>query len=86
MIGAASAGEIRDVDTCFGFGDGAVVDLDLSGATLDDDAAGGFAARGDENALSDRRVATPDGDRDFSGSIAGVGKIDGDEPRASIGT
>ena len=45
--------ELGDVDAGLGFGDGAVVDLDLKGLALDEDALDGFASGGDTESLGD---------------------------------
>jgi len=77
------------VDAGLGFGDGAVVELDLGGFALDEDADGGFAAGGDFDALSYGASvvadAGADGDREIGGGIAGVGDIDGDQVVAGRG-
>ena len=67
-----------------GFRDGAVVELDLGGLALDEDALSRLAVSGDADAAGDRgRVgarAGADGERDIGLGVAGVGQIDGDKP------
>ena len=95
-VGLAGAGrglcrifKFSDVDAGLGFGDGAVVDLDLGGFALDEDARGGFAVGGDADTLGDGAqvgtVAGADEDRDIGGGIARVGQVDGDQPVARRG-
>ena len=84
--GAASFGvKVSDVDAGFGFRDGAVVGLDLSGLALHEDALRGLAACGDDDALGDGGGGVADGDGDFGGGVAGVGEIDGDKPIVTLG-
>jgi len=61
-----------NVDAGLGFRDRAVVHLDLGGFAEDENALNGFAAAGNDNALSHGVGVRPDGDRDFSGGVAGI--------------
>ena len=71
---------MTDVDAGLGFGDGAVVGLNFGGAALDENALGGLAARGNQDAFGNggQRIAHDDGN--FGRGVAGVGQIDSNEP------
>ncbi len=73
------------MDAGLGFGNGAVVGLDLSGLALHEDALRSLAARGDDDALGDGGSRVADGEGDFSSSVAGVREVDGDEPIVALG-
>ena len=68
------------MDAGLDFRDRAVVDLDLRGFALDEDALNDLAARRHEDPLSDRGVSGAEGERNFSGSVTGVAEIDGYQP------
>ena len=73
-----------DVDGGLGFGDGAVVDLNLSWFAGDEQVRGGGSAGGDEDALGDGVGGGADGYRNLSRGVAVVGEVDGDEPGAGF--
>ena len=74
-----------DVDA--GFGSGMVPLLAWTWeARPDEDALGGFAAGRNKDALGEGRIAVAHCDGDFGGGVAGVGEVDGDDPRIGVGT
>ncbi len=66
------------MDAGLDFRDRAVVGLDLRRFALDEDALDHLAARGDEDALSDRGFRSAEGERNFGGCVPGVAEVDGD--------
>ena len=70
--------EPGDVDGGLGFGDGAVVGLDLCGLALDQEMLVGGAAGGDYYSLGYGVGVGVDGYGDFGGGVAVVGDGDGD--------
>ena len=73
------------MDAGLGFGDGAVVDLDLGWLALDEDALDGLAAGGNQQALGDRGRGGADGYGNFGGGVAAIGYVNGDQPVARRG-
>ena len=68
-----------------GFGNRAVVDLDLGWLAFDEQALDSLAAGGDQNALGDRVGIRTHRDRNFSGGVAAIGHVDGHQPVARRG-
>lgn len=68
------------MDCGLGFGDCAVVELDLGWLLLDENALGDFAASGNEDAPRNRGRDTTYGDGNIGSGVAGIVDIDGDHP------
>ena len=78
-------GQLGDMDACLGFGDGAVIDLNLSRLAEDEQMQVGSAAGGDQYPLGYRVGGGADSYRNFSGRVAVVGDIYRRQPVSGLG-
>jgi hypothetical protein len=83
--GSGGVGQLGNMHTGLGFGDGAVVDLNLCWLALDQDMLVGGAAGGDQDSLGDGVGGGADGYGNFSRSVAVVGDVYGHEPVVGLG-